>query len=131
MPHALLQGDDRPAHMGEDLPIMDLFGIDAAAGFFAVAAIEMDTVGDAAGLLLPGTEAPALGAEPADVLVRIAPAGEFPIEDRRQAGFVDHVVAGAEVVMRQYDLTRRRRSEERRVGKECVSTCRSRWSPYT
>src|SRR3546814_17117421 len=22
------------------------------------------------------------------------------------------------------------RSEERRVGKECVSTCRSRWSPY-
>src|SRR3546814_13152906 len=22
-----------------------------------------------------------------------------------------------------------RRSEERRVGKECVSTCRSRWSP--
>src|SRR3546814_15518194 len=27
------------------------------------------------------------------------------------------------------DLTRKR-SEERRVGKECVSTCRSRWSPY-
>src|SRR3546814_20254481 len=26
-----------------------------------------------------------------------------------------------------YDLGR---SEERRVGKECVSTCRSRWSPY-
>src|SRR3546814_1889624 len=25
---------------------------------------------------------------------------------------------------------RRHRSEERRVGKECVSTCRSRWSPY-
>src|SRR3546814_14346635 len=27
---------------------------------------------------------------------------------------------------RQYE----ERSEERRVGKECVSTCRSRWSPY-
>src|SRR3546814_1956796 len=30
-------------------------------------------------------------------------------------------------------VSRRRsgpRSEERRVGKECVSTCRSRWSPY-
>src|SRR3546814_1610630 len=26
--------------------------------------------------------------------------------------------------------TARIRSEERRVGKECVSTCRSRWSPY-
>src|SRR3546814_14539985 len=27
-------------------------------------------------------------------------------------------------------LRKRPRSEERRVGKECVSTCRSRWSPY-
>src|SRR3546814_17717865 len=27
-------------------------------------------------------------------------------------------------------LTTRLRSDERRVGKECVSTCRSRWSPY-
>src|SRR3546814_17453360 len=26
-------------------------------------------------------------------------------------------------------IDRRVRSEERRVGKECVSTCRSRWSP--
>src|SRR3546814_12079398 len=27
-------------------------------------------------------------------------------------------------------ITGAQRSEERRVGKECVSTCRSRWSPY-
>src|SRR3546814_10065791 len=27
-------------------------------------------------------------------------------------------------------LAEKERSEERRVGKECVSTCRSRWSPY-
>src|SRR3546814_15525963 len=27
-------------------------------------------------------------------------------------------------------IEKRRRSEERRVGKECVSTCRSRWSQY-
>src|SRR3546814_8173903 len=27
-------------------------------------------------------------------------------------------------------ISRSPRSEERRVGKECVSTCRSRWSPY-
>src|SRR3546814_15175276 len=27
-------------------------------------------------------------------------------------------------------MVEKRRSEERRVGKECVSTCRSRWSPY-
>ncbi len=31
----------------------------------------------------------------------------------------------ADVPLRHYI-----RSEERRVGKECVSTCRSRWSPY-
>src|SRR3546814_15931501 len=31
-------------------------------------------------------------------------------------------------VLRNY--LRRIRSEERRVGKECVITCRSRWSPY-
>src|SRR3546814_19571000 len=29
-----------------------------------------------------------------------------------------------------YVFQRHRRSEERRVGKACVSTCRSRWSPY-
>src|SRR3546814_14850747 len=29
-----------------------------------------------------------------------------------------------------WHLTDDQRSEERRVGKECVSTCRSRWSPY-
>src|SRR3546814_10941863 len=29
-----------------------------------------------------------------------------------------------------YVARKLRRSEERRVGKECVSTCRSRWSPY-
>src|SRR3546814_4202759 len=28
------------------------------------------------------------------------------------------------------DVGLAQRSEERRVGKECVSTCRSRWSPY-
>src|SRR3546814_18748849 len=37
------------------------------------------------------------------------------------AGDRDWVVVGA---------TPEQRSEERRVGNECVSTCRSRWSPY-
>src|SRR3546814_2120272 len=31
---------------------------------------------------------------------------------------------------RRSEGNERGRSEERRVGKECVSTCRSRWSPY-
>src|SRR3546814_15208384 len=33
-------------------------------------------------------------------------------------------------IARFRDFVRQERSEERRVGKECVSTCRSRWSPY-
>src|SRR3546814_8512503 len=33
------------------------------------------------------------------------------------------------ILQRVNDLIKER-SEERRVGKECVSTCRSRWSPY-
>src|SRR3546814_4739392 len=40
----------------------------------------------------------------------------------------DRVAAGA--LLAELDPDDVRRSEERRVGKECVSTCRSRWSPY-
>ena len=31
-------------------------------------------------------------------------------------------------IVREQEVTRR--SEERRVGKECLRLCRSRWSPY-
>src|SRR3546814_12597221 len=48
--------------------------------------------------------------------------------------FLDGAIpkAIAEAIRAAYrELSRRRgRSEERRVGQECVSTCRSRWSPY-
>src|SRR3546814_3910454 len=37
---------------------------------------------------------------------------------------------GAERHLAHVDLEDLLRSEARRVGKECVSTCRSRWSPY-
>src|SRR3546814_14813362 len=43
------------------------------------------------------------------------------VAERERLGPV-HLVAADELV--ELD-----RSEERRVGKECVSTCRSRWSP--
>src|SRR3546814_6450709 len=50
--------------------------------------------------------------------------GALPVRD----GQADAVVVG---LPRDFDYGRlRARSEERRVGKECVSTCRSRWSPY-
>src|SRR3546814_1626381 len=44
-------------------------------------------------------------------------------EYRTPAGRAAHI----EIVDIECDAGR---SEERRVGKECVSTCRSRWSPY-
>src|SRR3546814_16385703 len=45
------------------------------------------------------------------------------IAETRHAG-----TRGIDVAMRLFGA--QRRSEERRVGKGCVSTCRSRWSPY-
>src|SRR3546814_16592042 len=60
-----------------------------------------------------------------------------------QAGFAAHHVGvfalawcqlGVQAIDQQIEHVRLdgavHRSEERRVGKECVSTCRSRWSPY-
>src|SRR3546814_13748320 len=41
--------------------------------------------------------------------------------------FVEQIVCADGNLDRLGDLIR---SDERRVGKECVSTCRSRWSPY-
>src|SRR3546814_10033071 len=38
--------------------------------------------------------------------------------------------AFAGAVVQTIALVATMRSEERRVGQECVSTCRSRWSPY-
>src|SRR3546814_11111101 len=65
--------------------------------------------------------------------------------DHRDRGDIGGERQGLAVILEQHDALlgdlprdprvrrhvhrRRGRSEERRVGKECVSTCRSRWSP--
>src|SRR3546814_5435762 len=43
---------------------------------------------------------------------------------------VDESHRGREHAGGEHHALAPRRSEERRVGKECVSTCRSRWAPY-
>ena len=49
--------------------------------------------------------------------------------DRNEIDLVNHVGnAVREVIMDKGHG--RARSEERRVGKECLRLCRSRWSPY-
>src|SRR3546814_18412760 len=53
--------------------------------------------------------------------------------DQRGLPFIDAVkelAQAAGMEMPAPDPRAAERSEERRVGKECVSTCRSRWSPY-
>ena len=45
-------------------------------------------------------------------------------------GMTEQAVAERIVALRRQRLTGKHRSEERRVGKECAITCRSRWSPY-
>src|SRR3546814_18175696 len=59
------------------------------------------------------------------VAARAAGAGRMAV-DAHPALRPAAAVAGAGAAR----AARTRRSEERRVGKECVSTCRSRWSPY-
>src|SRR3546814_19169612 len=53
--------------------------------------------------------------------------GIDPVGGEAQQCAVQFVPHLAEFRRRDHGLLR---SEERRVGKECVSTCRSRWSPY-
>src|SRR3546814_14036557 len=52
---------------------------------------------------------------------------------QKAGGTLDEIVVSvkkvADIVAEISSASREQRSEERRVGKECVSTCRSRWSP--
>src|SRR3546814_15915958 len=60
----------------------------------------------------------------------VSPADTALMDPREIGGFAS-VLGGAEghtaIMARSLGLPS---SAERRVGKECVSTCRSRWSPY-
>src|SRR3546814_1422373 len=54
-------------------------------------------------------------------LGRSSTAQQFAIHSVKEAqAYLDHPILGPRYL---------ERSEERRVGKECVSACRSRWSP--
>src|SRR3546814_20826355 len=81
--------------------------------------------------------------DPLGEAVRYAGRGDVAPEGRvvaaRECIMRDHEVADRLILMERVAVEARhdvridrvaRRSEERRVGKEWVSTCRSRWSPY-
>src|SRR3546814_13482693 len=69
-----------------------------------------------------GGGADALGLSALDRDAVIAAVFTPTVEIKRQGGRAGGTIAGMSLLFS--------RSEERRVGKECVSTCRSRWSPY-
>src|SRR3546814_16335363 len=72
------------------------------------------------------------------VLVLASPAWAASTADAPLAPVLEPLLAGEFYLQQgdypraagQYLVAAQQRSEERRVGKECVSTCRSRWSPY-
>src|SRR3546814_3293672 len=55
---------------------------------------------------------------------------QFVLEEEilQRAQFIN-IVTVMSIDQRIFEYPADTRSEERRVGKECVSTCRSRWSP--
>src|SRR3546814_16976506 len=82
---------------------------------------------------LTGRYADIDGAARADELRRLSdelPQHQFCVTENREIGVVGFIVVdGVGGVMDDDLASRNVRSEECRVGKECVSTCRSRWSP--
>src|SRR3546814_12914947 len=74
---------------------------------------------------------------PDDLFVLVPTKDAVPVHERpvlRIAHRVDPMKERPQLVRSSVEhrgaSKKERRSEERRVGKECVSTCRSRWSPY-
>src|SRR3546814_5675487 len=84
-----------------------IYGADAVTG-----AVNVITKRDIEGLHISGLTGISEQGDAAKYLISAATGGKFA------DGRGTFSIGGAH------------RSEERRVGKECVSTCRSRWSPY-
>src|SRR3546814_20438915 len=80
-------------------------------------------------LRIERNERPAAARQPDEPLLALdLPFGRDDLGDR-----TDHGQAARALEPRRgrvADTHLRKRSEERRVGKECVSTCRSWWAPY-
>src|SRR5689334_2830872 len=85
--------------MRHHLPVFERGGIDRALGAKLVLRKKILRVRYTAHGILMLAEAPALREKPSDVLVRIAEAGEFPIEHSRKTAVVDEIIAGAVIAM--------------------------------
>src|SRR3546814_19231338 len=82
--------------------------------------------GETAATIVRGT-APA---DDADVEQRLTSVAEMAEAQAKVAALLAELHAVRDAAAFDADAVETQRSEERRVGKECVSTCSSRWSPY-
>src|SRR3546814_697813 len=110
-----------PAHVTRQL-----IGI-ARPDYAPVYAEALEQLGTEAALVVSGEEGldEVSGAGPT-IAVSVGSLAMPPSIAPEDAGLPRHPVAAIHGGDPAYNA----RSEERRVGKECVSTCRSRWSPY-
>src|SRR3546814_3252864 len=94
-------------------------------GSFSLKAPDIPIVSTVTGSWLTDEEAsnPAYWAKQARVTVNYSSAIQF-IENEKKPIYLEIGIGSV------CSTFVRQRSEERRVGKECVSKCRSRWSPY-
>src|SRR3546814_13132927 len=67
---------------------------------------------------------------PSDLARTVETIGWVPVDSTVRVSDVPNIVGTLGGSKLYGDGAAAPRSEERRVGKECVSTCRSRWSPY-
>src|SRR3546814_14600179 len=92
------------------------------------------TAGLARGVLLVAAASSAAAAAPhyqAEIRRTAYGSPHIRAQDEASLGFgMGYAYAQDNLCMLADEMVTVNRSEERRVGKECVSTCRSRWSPY-
>src|SRR3546814_14394684 len=89
--------------------------------------------GEFVGQVVPGEAAAKAGIKAGDVVVRVN--GEDVTPDNTLSYIVANLPVGSKVPIELLSDGQRQtvtvdRSEESRVGNECVSTCRLRWAPY-
>src|SRR3546814_9961668 len=64
------------------------------------------------------------------IVVEYFAAGMWRFREAIHAALLTHFPGAQLYWFAESHVQKQERSEERRVGKECVSKCRSRWSPY-
>src|SRR3546814_18596084 len=83
-----------------------------------------------AAMPLLATPSPASGQTGVQTDAQAGPQEQTTAADDHHAGYYYPAVTSTEIYHARVETLADSSSEERRVGHECVSTCRYRWSPY-